>query len=440
MRKEDIKYCKYIINKKEANNKELNNTELLLKKHIKLYNDSKAMILLGKLYLKEKKLLHSKVEFNQAKKINDKEPSIYYGLFKINILEKNYKSAKNNLNQYENLIEEKYPSNLSGYYLLLDILNDEKTENIKLNKIINNQIIKDSELLIHYNKFIKLSLNNNFNEALQEIKKCKKISEDKNICLEFHTYELLLNKIIEKQSENFIISKSLKKLSVAKKENNKNEYIKQINMLFNNNYASIDFYLKECNKLVDIDLYLAKDFLKKIIEKNTNNKSLNKIEYIKNKIQNKEQYNKYTEQDRELINYYINSAKEYIEQENYEYALYTYEAGLYITKNNIFNYYIGKTYYKLENYKISNKYLLKYNEKGTEKLEKSTLYICMINSIFNNKKNNKKILDNLKQLSYLEDFSFELDELYDDFNEDYDKSRKVLSKINLTEEDFMKQS
>lgn len=67
-------------------------------------------------------------------------------------------------------------------------------------------------------------------------------------------------------------------------------------------------------------------------------------------------------------------------------AMDAYTWGLYVTEAPIFNYYIGKIFYKQNRLKEAREYLLKYVEVGGSKLDKAYLYLSKVYEKYGNKK------------------------------------------------------
>lgn len=217
-----------------------------------------------------------------------------------------------------------------------------------------------------------------------------------------------------------IILKALTNKDKAIKENNLDEYIKNMYILFNINYADYDFYLKDVNYLINFDINESTKFLNKIEEKYKINNF--KIAYLKNKIK------EYQEENLEIIDYFITKGKKAYKAYDLKYALVIYYVAFEITNNNIFNYYIGKIQYKLKEYEKAKIYLNKYVENGSKKHAKSLLYLCMIEK--KNKKDISKYIEKMNIINSYENNDFELCF--------YMKDKKVSKKIKMKEEEFRK--
>lgn len=131
-------------------------------------------------------------------------------------------------------------------------------------------------------------------------------------------------------------------------------------------------------------------------------------------------------------------------------ALNFYEAWLYIYEFNLFNYYIGKIYYKEAvlnehsyNYRkvllnIALKYFQKYIKNGSIKYQKSVLYITKIKEQLKSGSSNK-LLSKAEKFIEFENGKFILNALYKTKEKvDYydTKPKKLIKKIKMTEDDF----
>ena len=400
-------YVKFVINK-NSNNYEIDKAIAIVKKN---ENNFKNNLLLGKLYTKKKQLETAKQYLNNAKEINPKKTVVYYNLFIVNIYSNEYLEA------LENIKKANYASsNYSVLIYMLEKLTNKTSEEIIKNNLIRNFFIKEDGILIEeYNKFIDLLETGQYKQALNKLKDCMKI-ENINFSIEIE----LLTKLIEKE-EKLVkqkIATALIKKDMALKKDDLNKYIENTYILYNLNYGSCDFYLKDINYLIEKDLETAKKLLNEVTCKYKNIDEY-KLEYLKNKIKEKEM------KKHDMVDYYLKKGHEAYNKFDLKYALIVYYLALTTTKDNVFNYYVGKIAYKLKDYECARRYLNIYILNGAEKASKSLLYLYKIEQAYKNKRKANQYETNMNYLNQIEDSSF---------NKMTYKERK----IKIKEEEFRK--
>lgn len=103
------------------------------------------------------------------------------------------------------------------------------------------------------------------------------------------------------------------------------------------------------------------------------------LTYLYYKIQRKINYNNLPEKTKHRIDFYINSARENLKCENIEQAIKNLKLGKKLTNDELFDYYLGKMYFKMEDYENSIIHLKAYNNaNGSDKREKSHMYLTVI--------------------------------------------------------------
>lgn len=108
------------------------------------------------------------------------------------------------------------------------------------------------------------------------------------------------------------------------------------------------------------------------------------ISYLRRKLEEKETIDYDVMEDIEYGNFYMEMYEKY---RGLRIALYYYYNGLRKSGNNIFNYYIGKTFYKRLNFEKSLEYFKKYISRGGMKLDKAYYYLSHIYKRCNKYKN-----------------------------------------------------
>ncbi len=102
-------------------------------------------------------------------------------------------------------------------------------------------------------------------------------------------------------------------------------------------------------------------------------------------------YNRITEKElsKEIKEKYLDVGRYALEIEEYDVAYDYFKAGLYLSENPLFYYYLGKLFYKLDMLTTSSNYLNKYRFTGSLKLNKCYFYLFLICKMKNCKTANK---------------------------------------------------
>jgi len=438
-----------IIDKPNVSEFELNNIEHTLKKLLYSSDIDKTKIypLLARLYFKQK--LYKKVKYIYYR--NKGNIGINYLMFQVLVLEKNYQKAVKILNKYEELLlKNNMKFNNIGLYLLLNNLLEEKTT-IYDDNFIGTLRIKDEELIKEYNNFIFNVKNKKYKEALENIIDCQTLANSLNIKINFQPYKELLYQLNEKQKKE--LEENID--SIVLSDENKDNYVNQCNELLKQKYK-LNKMLKLCNNLINNSYFNeAGEILEELKKYNSSFLYKTEIKYLEKKINENKFLSSLNEEETKKYNVIKKEAKEALNSEDFATALNYYEAGLYIYETPEFIYYIGKTYFKYALYlkkqeleyqeylEIALSYLKQYLNKGANKYDKCVLYISLSYGMQKKYfKNKNELLDITKQISQLEDKSFELSFLYNNSygtNIDvYDsKPKKLIKNIIMTEDDFI---
>lgn len=127
------------------------------------------------------------------------------------------------------------------------------------------------------------------------------------------------------------------------------------------------------------------------------------LTYLYYKIQRKINYNNLSEKTKHRIEFYINSARENFKYENIKGAINNLKLGKKLTNDELFDYYLGKMYFKIEDYENSIIHLKAYNNaNGSDKREKSHMYLTVIYIRMNQLNNAQKNYYYTKLFFFLE--------------------------------------
>lgn len=179
--------------------------------------------------------------------------------------------------------------------------------------------------------------------------------------------------------------------------------------MMNNNfdYGSLDTkdLVMMIEKEVEIDLERAKVMLSFV------DKSTNPIEYqyLYGMIREKEIYFKYDDGMKKKFDEYLSKGRIALENKDYTQAYNLFVAGYDATKNNIFNYYMGKTLFKSESRIAACPYFIVYNRFGGSKLPRALLYTMSIYREIGNPKEARKYYTQLSYINETFSHGFKLD-------------------------------
>lgn len=182
-------------------------------------------------------------------------------------------------------------------------------------------------------------------------------------------------------------------------------------------------------KEVGQDFEKAKKMLS-FVDKNTN-----PIEYryLYGMIREKEIYSEYDDSMRKKYDEYLSMGRTALKKKDYSQAYNLFAAGYYVTKNNIFNYYMGKVLFKYGNKRAAYPYFIKYASLGGFKLPKALLYIMSIYCEIGNSKKARKYYTQLSYINKTFDYGFKI---VSPFNK-YGKLKDMKKRIVMTDEDFL---
>lgn len=127
------------------------------------------------------------------------------------------------------------------------------------------------------------------------------------------------------------------------------------------------YFLNNIDNLIRYNVFLSNDLYIFLINNYNLDKYKIEVSYLENKINEKNLYNKLSSEEQKLYNYYINEGSLAYKNSDYSKALQLYQKGKDLTNHPIFDYYIGKMYFKLRKFDIANDYISKYELNGGEK-------------------------------------------------------------------------
>ena len=159
-------------------------------------------------------------------------------------------------------------------------------------------------------------------------------------------------------------------------------------------------YLKKINELIKKEDTIT---AKKLLEK-TNTDEFNEYRYYIRHLNAK--INELSKTEKELT--YLTYAKISLDKRRYEDALSVFYEGLITTKNNIFNYYVGRALYKMGYQLEALPYLKKYVKNGGFKLSNALLLITIIFRNHHLRKESAKYIKNCQKINDFNNSNYKL--------------------------------
>ena len=433
MNKYILNKCNDIINKREITEYEYSYCERVLTEALKVEQNAKVYGLLGKLYLYKGQTSKSKYYFNKALEIKENKTS-YYGLLKVNILEQNYLDAHNNLNKY---LKGQVNLNLDLYKLLIDMNLGENNEYQIDDRFFYEKLSGDN--LIIYLNAVKSILEKDYSKAKELFTKLEQNVIDQNIFLTFKYIIRLIENLIIKKSylDNNIFEEKLELLEQYRWNNDSNNIENLINELlsFNLNHEQQLYLLHQIPKLLNIDEYNISIKINNNI-KNKNNKLAREVSFYERLIfELKEIYDLQGEKQEKFHKTFRNGMDK-LNNGEFEKALDFFEAGLYKTNINLFNYYCGKANFMLGNFKQARRYFNEYSNGGAYRISYCKHYLSIIDHRFGKKGKAIKLAEDAEYFAGLLNKTYK-SKLKKDLSEK--KLDKLFELIDMTEEDFLEE-
>ena len=304
---------------------------------------------MGKLMLKTEKDREAKKFFKKLLMAGNNSKIAYYNLYKIAINEQKYELSLMNLYKYkENSNDDSALIDIQISMIETYLKNEYKKEIDFKPHVPSIKSITDEELLSLYTQLINYYNYSDYNEVFNTLAKIEEVSINKNI-----------------KVDTELIYKIIKSLVTQK-----DRVLKSSNTSVKNIFRIID-------NIMLIETPLAEELISKLSKPKTKEaKVFNN--YIINKLNEHKKYLELPEDKKEIYSDCIAKGHNAIHKKLYNIALDYYETGLKETNHPVFNYYIGKAYYKQKKNEEAYKYLLKYEETSGDKYSKSNLYLFLI--------------------------------------------------------------
>ena len=349
-----------IFSKKEMSKKDYDDV-LKLIYSIKNYDSLLFEYNMGKLNYMNNKLFLAEEYLNNAIKIDSKFDAPYFYLYKINVANKKFYDAYNNLLKYKDLnIDADVEFFLSILKQILDLKNNKFNEYKadKTSKFGRNEIT-EPVIYFTYEKIIDYYNEKQFFKMKKEINKLNKIIIEYAYPIEVDTLIKMVNELIKLYQIN--INKAI----------DENSSVDEVASMINLNDINVEYMYPILEKIVENDYKKFITLINKI-----NISESYELSFLKNKAFEYKIYDKYNKILKEKYDNFISLGSSLYHKKEYDKALTVYMNAYKELKNKIFLYYIGKIYYKISNYQLALKYLNQYiEEKGAIQLEKTLMYI-----------------------------------------------------------------
>lgn len=299
--------------------------------------------------------------------------------------------------------------------------------NMGISDQYNTHHIVDEDLQEIYGKIITSINNKDYEEAKYQIGEATEIIHEKDIPIDLYNITQIIDLI-----ESEIKASSVDLLN--SKIDCNTRYNILITMYDNN---CIDYYslLQEINALVEKNSKLGQELLDKVKYDANANKYNLELSVMKNKAREINDINSLSEEDRVLYNKIRSKAKELMKVKNYKGAYEEYCKGKELFNLPIFDYYIGRTLYKIGD--TSAKYnLISYVRNGGRKTANALLYLDNIAWYDGNDSQSNTFREDIERINTLERNGF----VYKNYNNDFNKKiEQVLKmyKINKKQADKM---
>lgn len=440
--KKEESFINNMLYKKEGN-EQIKSEILKLNKYLKANvlsdkESSHVFFLLGKLYIKLDNYDSAKTYFNNACMYDNSNRRALAVLAKINLLNEEYNNASQNVNDLTKLLADdevnclENKTSISIVNALLDIVYNKKN-NLNTSIKIDNYTKKEN---ITYSTLIKYIIGEKYEKAL-------KLLESNSAIYLYGHMTILISKIILLTKEKTFNIEEIKNLFKNK------EYVlatKTLINMYDKKKIDEDKLIYYCKQLIDNNEFSNAYLIIKQLKAKGIGYEAGMLERKYNESIHYYKLNSMVKNDIKLL---VEKSKQEIKKENYQNALNYLLCGLEYTKENIFNYYIGKLYFKcFKDYKTAEKYFKEYEKSGYGKLNKSEFFLTVI-SIKTNGKYNKYYNNYIKISKYMDEMNKEdvircvsyLDHAIDYKNktkEQYYFGKKPSKYIDISEEDFQK--
>lgn len=429
--------CKYqtILYNPKISEEQLVYVERKLNEVLRKDENFKVHILLGKLYLIKNNSSLAKFHFLKAKQLKEQAQSVYHGLFKVNVIEKDYESAKTNLEKFI-LLDQSGKLNLELYRLLLDRFLGKET-GYKIDDVYFYEKLNGQNLLL-YLTAVKHILDNQYEEAIELFEKLDLIIKEERLFIDFQYVIKLVNELKIVNMTNALFDEKI----IMLKDYIWNEDVEKVKETLNEifelklNTRQTKYILHMIPTLLNEDQYDNANSINEYVKKkDSNNEYSRRTAFYKRLID--ELYEIYTLDVERKNNFQtlLRKGLDSLNEGNYEQALDYFKTGAYKTNIGIFNYYMGKVWYMLGRYREAKRNLDLYHQTGAYKIYNCKHYLSIITLKFGKKGKSAQLAEDAEYYASLLNKTYK--SKLDQFNiKDDKKLDRLFELIDISEEDF----
>lgn len=323
---------------------------------------------MGKVMLKQNKNFLAKNYLERALKIDYENASVNYNLYKISIIENNFRGAKKYLKSWEKYSNKKiditiFKSLIDAY---IDMEEDytlflSKEYKIPTTNLFGLIEINDKVLKEKYRKLIEIFQNKDFNGMESIVLDMKDEIEQKNIAIEVHTLLRIVRNLVQLEK--------IKRESILK--NDENLYV-------NGKLISLFEFVKYVRRTIPKDIKKAEQLFSYIDKLYPTIRDQDIIKTLNGMIIEYKEYHEVPQEQKNNYEWTKEKAKAAYLNGDFEQAFDYYLTGYYLTGQNIFNYYLGKMLYKKKRFNEAKEYFEEYLKIDGDKNLKSLVYLYNI--------------------------------------------------------------
>lgn len=384
----------------------------------------------------------------KAIELKPDKASIYYNLYKCYVKNSNIDEALKCLEEYF-----KYNNVGKNFDFTMQIIKTIQALDINYLAYLNSNLtvadavivgcnnLSDNEQLLEEYKLVIQSFNNrDYVTCLKRLHIMNSIINEINYPMEVDTLISLIRILKEKE-----VKSCKKALSDKCMENSSNECFSKFQIrLLEIDYYNPESFLRMAKELADADICKAKSLLDDAYNHPKLSAYLDIIEYLYGIIRGKNEFLNLSEEKQVEFTTKRLKAKSLYKNKHDEQSLEEYCALKEDFKLSICDYYVGKIYFRKEEYNQAKECFLSYLEQGGIKTQKAYLFLGEIEKIQNNIPESRKYFGMNRRINNVFDYNYVSNKsnkkkvaIEEDIYDEYDvvKTRKS-RRINMSVEGF----
>lgn len=397
---------------------------------------------MGRVLLKQGNYEEAKHYFKEQLKHNPEFKSCFYQLYKIDVHEKDYISAYQDLCTYEQDLSSKNKIDITLPLALIELCLDLNykpglydTKDYRIAKSDCYMFHRfNSKLVVLYNEVIDCFNTKKFSLMKRKLIELNRLTVIKDVPIDLKPViemtEFILEAVLKQERQ-----KSISSLKQIDKNSNKDVIIKTCVC---NKVLTLKESFKNVKELIESGkITEADNLLNEIKENYIIDEEIAIYDYLKLYIKEEKQLERLSEEDKMIYDEVLKIAKLQSQLNKKDEALDWYQYGMEKTHLSIFDYYCGKMYFKLKDYKSASYYLNKYKNTASKKRFQALLYLAVINKRIGKIGKANMRINELKKLTTYFDIEWNIDFVKRNKQEDFDAKKSVASrKIVMGESSF----